>query len=223
MGTGVASFLVFKKLTAKYDEVDFRSNKPNKEGSYGQKAEIGIAKKNSKYCYVNTDENPVFNKWFEKADHFDSDDVAVVQEGGKYYLIDKTGKEISGKFDYLECYPPNERIVRAKDGNQWFYLDKITGKEITSKRFDRIGFFCGNLAVVRKGRDFYLIDRDGELYGGKFDFIYDADIAEKETTGTRDGNLYRINMDSGELTLIRKLSKEQRKEFERMRDASAGS
>ena len=85
--------------------------------------------------------------------------IRIVQEGGKYGIIDKTCKEIVPcKYDDATSF--SEGIACVKLNGKWGYVDE-TGKEITPFKYDNAYSFSQGLARVKLNEKYGYIDKTG--------------------------------------------------------------
>jgi hypothetical protein len=97
---------------------------------------------------------------YEKLRHF-SEGRACVRRNGKWGMIDTDGQQVLDcQFDELE--PPNAGMAPAKiDGKAGFI--SAAAKWLIEPKFDRCLSFFGNLAVVKLGKTYSYIQRDGQI------------------------------------------------------------
>ena len=87
--------------------------------------------------------------------------------GGKFGVIDKTGKEVIPSI-YDEVVRAGNGIIRVKLDNKYGYFD-YTGKKITDIKYDDAGiFFSDGMALVNIGGQ---LNKRGRITGGKYGYV----------------------------------------------------
>ncbi len=104
--------------------------------------------------------------------------TACVVKGGKFLLINTSGKEISKSYTWIGTFDSHDLCLFNNGGKidengyprggKFGYLD-LNGKERIAAKYDFIGEFNNyDIAIVRAGSS---TDKFGNLSGGKFGFI----------------------------------------------------
>lgn len=102
-----------------------------------------------------------------------SDDCITVKDGNRYYFVNKKGykvQEPDENYEYLGVL--SQKRVVAKKAGKYGYLNENMKEQIDFV-YDAATTFKADIAAVKQGNKWALIDRKGEL---KTEFLYD-DIA----------------------------------------------
>ncbi len=132
--------------------------------------EYEVVKKLGRYYYQDQ-EGRLYGskegKGFVEAEPF-SEGLALVQkEDGKFYYIDKTGKEIAGPYRQAFGFSDGLALVQ-KEGEELYYVDKtfkkILGPYEGASRFFEDGLVC----IEQKNELRYYIDKTGKQIAGPY-------------------------------------------------------
>jgi hypothetical protein len=86
--------------------------------------------------------------------------ISVKDKNNKYYLINKTGKQINTK-TWDEIGEFSEGLALVKENNKWGFID-ITGNKVIDTKFDVASSFAKGAAIVSLNSKFFLINKKGE-------------------------------------------------------------
>ncbi len=123
---------------------------------------VGI---NKKYSYYNMDSKKEFGD-FEYAGTFNCG-IAAVKDGGKWMIIDKSGKAISEKYDEIlmddnDIACINNRVIAVKD--KVFYILNEKGKVVKKTDFEDMAMISSdNLFAFKKGGKWGFCDENGKV------------------------------------------------------------
>lgn len=148
--------------------------------------------KNGKWGYIDVSGKTVVNFIYDGASDF-SEGVAAVYDKNGVKLIDKTGKIIVNKPQYVEAKGFERGIAAVKDKKgKWGYIDK-TGKEVVKPQYLYEGKRDDNGYIrVATGTNDYnckygVIDTKGKVIY-KFDNVNFIDFNEKELIKIKKNN-----------------------------------
>ncbi len=110
--------------------------------------------------------------------------ISVKDKTNRYYLINKTGKQINSK-TWEEIGIFSDGLALVKDNSKWGYVDALGNKVIDTK-FDLASGFTKGAAVVKLNGKFFLINKKGEPINSN---KYDA-------AGTPDNGTFPVQKDS---------------------------
>lgn len=126
---------------------------------------------NGKYSYVNTKFEKLFGE-YDYATTFNCG-VAAVQSGGKWMLVDDSGKQVGNKqyldikLDEKEIACRYNRIFVSETKDQWILVDE-SGKRVGSDTYDDVFLFMEeNATAVKKGGKWLFIDLNGKPISDK--------------------------------------------------------
>lgn len=122
--------------------------------------------------YLNKDGTPAFAGQFDKAYGFDSHGLAVVEQNGKQFFVDTTGKSIAEAPAYQRVFGfANDLAVVRKDGKEG-YIDR-TGTEVIAPKYAFAYNFQDNKAAIAQKADSteVLLNNRGEELG-TFERLY---------------------------------------------------
>jgi len=94
--------------------------------------------------------------------HFHNEMIAHVKYNGKSYLIDKTGKIITGPYDDMGIFCGG--LIRVKKNGKWGFMDN-TGKFVIEPKYEEAGDFSESdeLACVKYDNKNIVIDKSGKI------------------------------------------------------------
>lgn len=95
---------------------------------------------------------------------FDTTGLAMMEKGGKYGAIDKTGKTVI-PFRYEELWPVDDGLRVYKENGKYGYLN-ADGSVAISPQFVKASGFDNGLAAVYDGSKAFLIDKSGKAIPG---------------------------------------------------------
>ncbi|UXP34043.1 WG repeat-containing protein [Reichenbachiella agarivorans] len=109
--------------------------------------------KDGKWGFLDTQGKLVIPTKYEKVTEF-SEDKAIAELAGSFYLLDKTGKETPINIENLANVKPfSEGLAPFQTTDKKMgFIDK-TGKVIIQAKFDGVGYFSGGLAWARTEGD----------------------------------------------------------------------
>ena len=115
------------------------------------------------YGYMNQAGETIISPQYSHASAF-SEGVASVSKGGRYFFIDKTGKEIfNTTFAWAGDFHEGLARVQQENGSNTGFINKA-GELVIQPRFHRPGDFSEGLsAVLMENRKLGFIDKQGEL------------------------------------------------------------
>lgn len=158
---------------------------------------VARVKKDGKYGFINTDGEEFIKCLYDEVNAFHNG-KAKVKKDGRYILIDMTGKMV---FDFGDCdpslkeyektyeYDRDGEVVCVFDDNEYFFVDRKTGKRISEETYDELWSNTYELF-----NDVYTVTVDGQygIVGSKGQVIvpciYDG-------VGTFKDNVVRVNKD----------------------------
>ena len=123
---------------------------------------LAVVAKGKKYQYLKPDGTAAFGGVeYEYAGPF-IQGVARVRKGGKFGLIDATGK-VAVAPAFVMLGDPREGLVRAsKDGRNYGFID-LTGKVIIEPKYPAVGDFAGGYAYFKNGEKYGYLNEKGKV------------------------------------------------------------
>ena len=86
--------------------------------------------------------------------------ISVKDNSNRYYLIDKTGKQISSKtWDEIGIF--SDGLAMVKENSKWGFIDQ-QGNKVIDTKFDIASSFTKGAAIVKLNGKFFLINKNGE-------------------------------------------------------------
>jgi hypothetical protein len=143
-------FINLKGETLKTEITDFKLFEIFGFGIKGFENGFVPVKQNDKWGYLNTDGKLAIPIKYDKATQFNSDH-AVTQNGGKYFILDKQGKEIPVDIPLLtDLKPFSEQLAPFKTVEEKFGFIDVNGKVAIQAQYQGVGYFYAGLAWARK-------------------------------------------------------------------------
>lgn len=142
------------KYTEKYINLDRIESFNNKYAVFELNDKEGLLSVDGKVVIEAVYDEIIYNG-------YDADSITV-KDGDKYYFINENGyktKEPEEHYEYMGMI--SQKRVVAKRNNKYGYLDSNLNEKIAFI-YDDATTFNGNVAAVRKGDKWALIDRTGE-------------------------------------------------------------
>ncbi len=110
--------------------------------------------------------------------------IAVKDNYNKYYLINKTGKQVNEKkWDEIGTF--SDGLALVKDNSKWGFID-AQGNKVIDTKYDIASSFTKGAAIVKLNNKFFLINKKGEPVN---DNKYDA-------AGTPDNGTFPVQKDN---------------------------
>lgn len=139
-----------------------------------------------KWGYVDQSGNLAIDYKYELAGQFE-DEAARVRDNGEFCLINKTGKQVSGKYTVMQQYADTDNYLVATGGS---LMDD--DEVINTRKCVNTGKFGGTMALPIKNAKWGIIDKNGhEIVKPIF----------QEISNPRDGLVYIIG-DGGKWGLL---------------------
>lgn len=150
----------FKKIN--YVTTNFQG--PYSEGlAYATNPQLG------KIYYLDKLGNEVFSLNAKEGSRCKDGLISVKDNYNKYYLINKTGKEISEKrWDGIGGF--SDGLALVKENLKWGFID-TQGNTVIDTKYDEASSFTKATAIVKQNGKFFLINKKGEPVNG---INYDA-------------------------------------------------
>ncbi len=163
---GVASFLVDengKKIGDEYFEIE--------EFHDGIAIAHDLSGEDShQIIFINKKGKSINNKYYWDAHPFNEGKAGVKEKGGKWYFIDKSGKDLMkagtdgkpvriGEFD--EVYDFNKGIAGVRNGSRWRYI-KQDGTFLNDKTYDKVEDFENDFAYAKRAGKEYFVFFNGQ-------------------------------------------------------------
>lgn len=142
------------------------------------------------YQYIDTTGKLITDTKYEKAEMF-YEGAGVAMRSGKYYIVNKSGKEITEGYDEISFF--REGLAQVKSGGKWGYINP-KGEVVIAPQYDVVWNFYNGYAWVTNKNQTGLIDKTGKLVE---EFIYRD---EYPTTGLQ----YKIVYENGKSTVTRR-------------------
>ena len=140
-------------------------------------------KANGTYGYINEQGRIVFPPKYTRATNF-IDGIAIVEEGITSGYINLLGKLIDGQMHHATLEPFNDGVGVFQEGGTYKFIDK--NGAILASGFTDAGHFTDGLAPVRKGFQWYLINKSGKTIR-KLDFDRVESSGDGLAEVTKDG------------------------------------
>lgn len=124
---------------------------------------VMVKPKDSKvWGYMKTDGEYAIQPKYKNCNSFNENGWAGVQnpETNEYEFINLEGKPLATEVKNLKGNEFNQGIAPVKNGKKWGYMDE-SGKLIVQTKYDGVTPFYNSTAVVRSGKDYLLIDKEG--------------------------------------------------------------
>jgi len=86
--------------------------------------------------------------------------ISVKGKDDKYFLINKTGKQVNAK-TWDEIGEFSDGLTVVKENNKWGFID-MTGNKVIDTKFDVASSFSKGTAIVKQNDKFFLINKKGE-------------------------------------------------------------
>ena len=102
----------------------------------------------------------VFNVSAKQGSRFTGGVISVKDKNDKYYLVNKTGKQVNTK-TWDEIGEFSDGLALAKENNKWGYIDML-GNKVIDVKFDVASSFAKGVAIVKLNNMFFLINKKGE-------------------------------------------------------------
>lgn len=91
------------------------------------------------------------------------DGAVIVNETGKYYLVDSSGNKISSQaYTDARAFYDYSSLAAVKKGTEWLFIDEA-GQEYNLGKFDEADSFSNGLAAVSIDGKWGYIDRNGDF------------------------------------------------------------
>lgn len=121
---------------------------------------INIIEKNGKFSYTDSNNNPITDKWFDKAYNFDNG-FGVVRNNKKINLLDIEGNLISDEwFDDYSKITDNFIAIKNEDNVNVY---SVKNKSIIEKDLEDIKPLKDGYSIIRKNSKHNLLTEDGKL------------------------------------------------------------
>ena len=120
--------------------------------------------------YINSKGEMVIDAKYRKCYKFSSEGLAPIYEGKKWFFIKTNGEQLSteaSKFSVAEGFFGaglqgfSDGLVMVRVDKKMGYLD-TEGKVAIDFKYEKATSFDGGYATVKKGGDFYVINKNGE-------------------------------------------------------------
>ena len=86
--------------------------------------------------------------------------IAVKGKDNKYFLINKTGKQVNSK-TWDEIGEFSDGLALVKENSKWGFIDML-GNKVIDVKFDVASGFKNGAAIVKLNNQFFLINKKGE-------------------------------------------------------------
>jgi hypothetical protein len=169
----------------------------NFQGPYSE----GLAYTNntqlSKIYYVDKNGNEVFSLNAKEGSRCFGGIITVKDNYNKYYLINKTGKQINEKkWDEIGTF--SDGLALVKENSKWGFID-TKGNKVIDTKFDIASGFTKGAAIVKLNGRFFLINKKGEPVN---DITYDeAGTPENGTFPVKKDNLTGLTDSKGNILI----------------------
>ncbi len=99
-------------------------------------------------------------EWYDRFSFYDQH--AIVSKGDKDNVIEVGGRVI-GKEWYDIYFAPSEGFCLVKNNGSYNYVNLTSGGLLLSEWCDDAGFFKDGFGKIKKGEDWYKVDKNGEI------------------------------------------------------------
>jgi len=111
--------------------------------------------------------------------------ISVKDKNDKYYLVNRTGKQINSK-TWDEIGEFSDGLAVVKENNKWGFIDML-GNKVIDLKFDVASSFAKGAAIVKQDGKFFLINKKGEaINNNKYEA---AGIPDNGTFPVQQNNL----------------------------------
>lgn len=137
-------------------------------GPYSEGLAYAHNGQNTQISYLDKKGLEVFNVAAKEGSKCVGGIISVKGKDDKYYLINKTGKQINAKtWDAIGEF--SDGLALVKENNKWGFID-ITGNKVIDTKFDVASSFAKGVAIASSNGKFFLINKKGEpINANKYD------------------------------------------------------
>ncbi len=132
----------------------------NFQGPYSEGLAYATNPQLGNIYYLDKKGNEVFNLSAKEGGKCKDGLIAVKDKNNKYYLVNKTGKQINPKtWDEIGDFADGLALV--KENSKWGFID-VLGNKMIDLKFDVASSFTNGAAIVKLNDRFFLINKKGE-------------------------------------------------------------
>ncbi len=132
----------------------------NFQGPYSEGIAYATNPQLGNIYYLDKKGNEVFNLSAKEGSKCKDGLIAVKDKNNKYYLINKTGKQINTK-TWDEIGEFSDGLALVKENSKWGFIDML-GNKVIDLKFDVASSFTKGAAMVKLNNEFFLINKKGE-------------------------------------------------------------
>jgi hypothetical protein len=132
----------------------------NFQGPYSEGIAYATNGQNTMISYLDKRGMEVFNVAAKEGSKCKGGLITVKDKNNKYYLVNKTGKQINTK-TWDEIGEFSDGLAFVKENSKWGFIDML-GNTVIDLKFDVASSFSKGVAIVKLNDKFFLINKKGE-------------------------------------------------------------